>query len=90
MAPSILGPSVFDDGRSFFGETSNARFHKQAPAPKSKGPIIEELSSDDEEGDGERTGMEKKGNPGKHSRSIKELYVQDPDEKTEGIGLLSS
>ncbi|KAG1360745.1 myeloid leukemia factor 1 [Cocos nucifera] len=83
MGPSMFGPSIFDDGRSFFGETSNAGFLEQAPPPQSKGPIIEELSSDDEEGDGERTDKEKKNNPRKHSRSSKEPYVQDPDEETE-------
>lgn len=90
MDPSMFRPSIFNDGRTLFGETSNAGFLEQAPPPKSKGPIIEELSSDNEEGDGDKTDKEKKDNPRKHSRSSKEPYVLDPDEETEGIGVLSS
>ncbi|XP_008803995.2 uncharacterized protein LOC103717400 isoform X2 [Phoenix dactylifera] len=83
MGPSMFGPSIFDDRRSFFAQTSNAPFLEQAPPPKPKGPIIKELSSDDEEGGEEKTDMLKKDNPRKHSRSSKEPYVQDPDEETE-------
>nr|XP_010940972.1 myeloid leukemia factor 1 isoform X2 [Elaeis guineensis] len=83
MGPSMFGPSIFDERGSFFGQTSNAGFLEQAPPPKPKGPIVEELSSDDEEGDEEKTDMLNKGNPRKHSSSNKEPYVQDPDEETE-------
>ncbi|CAK7355766.1 unnamed protein product [Dovyalis caffra] len=53
----------------------------QAPEPKkSRGPIIEELGSDDEEGEGDK---EKKENPRKHGRSSNEPYVEDPDDEAE-------
>ncbi|XP_027334052.1 uncharacterized protein LOC113848876 [Abrus precatorius] len=54
----------------------------QAPEPsRHRGPIIQELDSDDEKEDATE---EKKGNPRKHSRSSNEPFVEHPDEELEG------
>jgi hypothetical protein len=55
--------------------------HQAPELKKSRGPIIEELDSDNEKGEGDR---EKKENPRKHGRSSKEPYVEDPDDEAEG------
>ncbi|KAL7160298.1 hypothetical protein ABFS83_01G084400 [Erythranthe nasuta] len=56
-------------------------FEHQPPQPnQSRGPIIEELNSDDEK-DEEESGKEKKENPRKHGRPSKEPYVVDPDDE---------
>ncbi|KAJ7952445.1 Myeloid leukemia factor 1 [Quillaja saponaria] len=53
----------------------------QAPEPRqSRGPIIEELNSDDEIEDASK---EKKTNPRKHGRSSNEPLVVDPDDEVE-------
>lgn len=62
-------PSGFFDGQS-------------SQTNRSRGPIIEELNSDDEkEVEGKE---EKKDNPKKHGRSSKGPYVEDPDDQIEG------
>ncbi|XP_061348233.1 uncharacterized protein LOC133293659 [Gastrolobium bilobum] len=54
----------------------------QAPEPsRQRGPIIQELNSDDENED---TTEEKKGNPRKHRRSNNEPLVEHPDDELEG------
>ncbi|BAT75912.1 hornerin-like [Vigna umbellata] len=54
----------------------------QAPEPsRQRGPIIQELDSDDENED---TTEERKENPRKHSRSNDEPSVEHPDDETEG------
>ncbi|KAL9350102.1 hypothetical protein Peur_057357 [Populus x canadensis] len=54
---------------------------QQVPEPKkSKGPIIEELDSDNEKTEGDE---EKKENPRKHGRRSKEPFVEDPDNEAE-------
>ncbi|XP_066352800.1 uncharacterized protein [Miscanthus floridulus] len=97
MQPSLLGPSMFaphDDlnGGMFGSQThlsqgmSNASgFIQQAPEPsRPKGPIIKELSSDDEDGaDYDKEDEKKNGNFRKHPRESKEPYVEDPDEEVE-------
>ncbi|KAH6754921.1 hypothetical protein C2S53_019375 [Perilla frutescens var. hirtella] len=51
------------------------------PQPNlSRGPVIEELNSDDEE-DEKESGNMKKENPRKHGRSSKEPIVVDPDDE---------
>ncbi|KAE8699872.1 hypothetical protein F3Y22_tig00110569pilonHSYRG00105 [Hibiscus syriacus] len=74
--------SLFGPGRSPFMDMHPTGFiEHQAPEPKRpRGPIIEELNSDDEkeEADG---GM--KGNPRKHGRSEAEPYVEVPDDEAE-------
>lgn len=97
--PSLLGPSIFApygdlNGGMFGSQThlshgmSNASgFIQQAPEPepsRPKGPIIKELSSDDEDDAGNDKEDEKKnGNFRKHPRESKEPYVEDPDEEVE-------
>ncbi|XP_030501250.2 uncharacterized protein LOC115716571 [Cannabis sativa] len=55
---------------------------QQAPEPKrSRGPIIEEITSDDEEED--NAGNEKYENPRKLRKSGNEPYVEDPDDQVE-------
>lgn len=48
-----------------------------------RGPVIEELNSDDEEDEKESEKM-KKENPRKHGRSSKEPIVEDPDDEATG------
>ncbi|CAJ1943502.1 unnamed protein product [Sphenostylis stenocarpa] len=55
---------------------------RQAPEPsRQRGPIIQELDSDEENED---TTEERKENPRKHSRSNDEPSVEHPDDETEG------
>jgi len=98
MQPSLLGPSMFAphgnlNGGMFGSQThlsqgmSNASgFIQQAPEPsRPKGPIIKELSSDDEDdADDDKEDEKKNGNFRKHPRESKEPYVEDPDEEVEG------
>jgi len=92
MQPSLLGPSMFapygDLNGGMLGSQahlsqgmSNASgFIQQAPEPsRPKGPIIKELSSDDEDGaDDDKEDEKKNGNFRKHPRESKETYVEDP------------
>ncbi|XP_077245134.1 glycine-rich protein isoform X2 [Tasmannia lanceolata] len=82
FGPSMLGPSMFGSEGSFFVDSPNVGFlDNQVSQPnKSNGPVIQELSSDDEEDEAEK---EKNDNPRKHSRPSKEPFVQDPDEVAE-------
>ncbi|KAJ8764222.1 hypothetical protein K2173_005402 [Erythroxylum novogranatense] len=78
---------MFQSG--FFGSNPNpfvnmhppAYLENEAPQPKkSRGPIIEEIDSDDENKEADD---DKKENPRKHGRSSKEPYVEDPDDEAE-------
>ncbi|KMT12255.1 hypothetical protein BVRB_5g101980 isoform B [Beta vulgaris subsp. vulgaris] len=81
--------SMFESG--FFGANGNpftnthpAGFiQQQEPQPnKRRGPVIEELNSDEEHAEG---GAEKtKENPRKHSRLAKEPHVEIPDDELDG------
>ncbi|KAM7531175.1 hypothetical protein LguiB_034585 [Lonicera macranthoides] len=75
---NIFGPT----GSSFMNAQAPGFLPHQSSQPnRSRGPIIEELNSDDEkELNG---GDEKKENPRKHGRSSKEPYVEDPDDEAE-------
>lgn len=74
---SIFGPS----GSPFANMQQNAFIEHQPPQPKrSRGPIIEELNSDD---DKEAAAKDKKENPRKHSRCSDEPLVEDPDAEVE-------
>jgi hypothetical protein len=54
----------------------------QVPQPeRPRGPIIEELISDDEKED---TDKEKNENPRKHGRSSSKAFVEDPEDEVEG------
>ncbi|KAJ7944808.1 Myeloid leukemia factor 1 [Quillaja saponaria] len=75
---------------SFFGPngilhqcTPSGFLQHQAPEPQqSRGPIIEELNSDDDD-EKEDTSKEKNANPRKHDRSSNEPLVEDPDDEVE-------
>ncbi|XP_004972999.1 uncharacterized protein LOC101780982 isoform X1 [Setaria italica] len=97
MQPSLLGPSMFGphsvlNGGMFGSQTnlnqgiSNASdFIQQAPEPsRPKGPIIKELSSDDEDdARDDKEDDKKKVNFRKHPRESKGAYVEEPDEEVE-------
>ncbi|CAL5429757.1 unnamed protein product [Camellia sinensis] len=79
---SIFGPT----GNPFTGAHASGfvehQVPHQVPQPnRSRGPIIEELNSDEEK---EQDEEKKKGNPRKHGRLSKEPYVEDPDDEAEG------
>ncbi|KAL3598957.1 hypothetical protein D5086_006875 [Populus alba] len=71
-----MHPSPFDNMHP------SGYIEQQVPEPKkSRGPIIEELDSDNEKTEGDE---EKKENPRKHGRRSKEPFVEDPDDEAEG------
>ncbi|XP_065858016.1 uncharacterized protein [Euphorbia lathyris] len=71
----------FGSNGSPFASMRPSFIENQPPEPKKlSGPIIEELSSDDENEEAEKN---KKENPRKHGRSSKEPYVEDPDDEAE-------
>ncbi|KAK6137675.1 hypothetical protein DH2020_028601 [Rehmannia glutinosa] len=79
--------SMFES--SFFGSnggpfmnphTSGFLEHQPPQHNLSRGPVIEELNSDDEI-DEKESGKENKENPRKHGRSSREPFVVDPDEE---------
>ncbi|KAH7514093.1 hypothetical protein FEM48_Zijuj11G0052000 [Ziziphus jujuba var. spinosa] len=76
---SFFGPSI---GMNPFAEMHPSGFlEQQPPEPKrSRGPIIEELNSDDENEDYK----EKRENPKKHARTSNEPYIEVPDDEIEG------
>ncbi|KAF5954413.1 hypothetical protein HYC85_007269 [Camellia sinensis] len=79
---SIFGPT----GNPFTGAHASGfvehQVPHQVPQPnRSRGPIIEELNSDEEK---EQDEEKKKGNPRKHGRLSNEPYVEDPDDEAEG------
>ncbi|XP_057976412.1 uncharacterized protein LOC131163727 [Malania oleifera] len=78
---SMFESSFFAPAGRPFAEMPAAGFlEHQVPQPsRPRGPIIEEINSDDE-----REGKEKKDNPRKHCRSTDEPYVEDPDDEAEG------
>ncbi|XP_071698248.1 uncharacterized protein [Rutidosis leptorrhynchoides] len=96
MLSSGLGGSPFMDlnsiGTSLFGPRPNPfmveqapRIHESRPSfpSNSRGPIIEELNSDDEneQHDAQDRNLD---NPRRHGRSGMQPYVQHPDEEFEG------
>ncbi|GAB2274101.1 hypothetical protein Dimus_008872 [Dionaea muscipula] len=72
-------------GSSPFDNIPVARIleHQQPQPNKQKGPIIEELDSDDEVADDERS-KGKRDNARKHSGSEREHYVEEPDDVDQG------
>ncbi|OIV89121.1 hypothetical protein TanjilG_26962 [Lupinus angustifolius] len=85
----FVGPAGFTSpfgGPAGFPFPPNMRpsglLENQAPQPsRPRGPIIEELNSDDENADSKE---ENKGNPRKHGRSDNEQVVEHPDDGLEG------
>ncbi|KAK3224797.1 hypothetical protein Dsin_004659 [Dipteronia sinensis] len=73
--------SAFLEHQPAFLEHQPAFLEHQPTEPKrSRGPIIEELNSDDEK---EEAVKEKKENPRKHGRSSNGPFIQDPDGEVE-------
>ncbi|KAL2543602.1 glycine-rich protein [Forsythia ovata] len=81
--------SMFES--SFFGPTGSPFFdthasglleHQPAQPNRARGPIIEELNSDDDKLEKERGKEIKDNNPRKHGRSSKEPYVEYPDDES--------
>ncbi|KAF8412374.1 hypothetical protein HHK36_000338 [Tetracentron sinense] len=90
FGPSMFGPSMFGSsmfgpsGSPFGGMPASGFLEHQAPqSNQSRGPVIEELNSDEEEEEKDKGTKDKKDNPRKHSRSSREPYVEDPDDETE-------
>ncbi|KAL9267877.1 hypothetical protein AKJ16_DCAP19217 [Drosera capensis] len=79
--PALFPSGSFDSVESsHFHNEPSARFvEHQPPANKRKGPVIEEINSDDEVDNVEGSEV-KKDNSRKHSRSAKEPYVEEPDD----------
>ncbi|XP_075505780.1 uncharacterized protein LOC142542828 isoform X2 [Primulina tabacum] len=76
----IGGPFMNVPSGGPFKNENSSGFLDQQPSMvnKSKGPVIEELTSDDEKDENENE--EKKVNLRKHGRSSKEPVVEDPDD----------
>lgn len=75
---SFFGPP---SGSPFANMHQNAFIENQPPQPKrSRGPIIEELNSDDEK---EQAAEEKNDNSRKHGRSSNGPVVEHPDDEVE-------
>ncbi|KAH0457208.1 hypothetical protein IEQ34_015115 [Dendrobium chrysotoxum] len=85
MGPSILENSIFGPHRNPFIDGSNFEFLEDQPLQQHRpsGPIIEEMSDDAEDVD--ETSKEHEEGPEKILRSGKEVYVQDPTEKSRGV-----
>ncbi|KAK6918534.1 Myeloid leukemia factor, partial [Dillenia turbinata] len=73
---SIFGPSMFGPSSSIFGAAQNS----DLPENRSKGPVIEELNSDDE-GEGADDSGEKVNQ--KNYESSRDPLVEVPNEETE-------
>lgn len=83
---SMFEPGVFGgNGNPFVGAPPSGFIEQQEPQPnKRRGPVIQELDSDDERADdGGATKMN--DNPRKHSRLSKEPYIEIPDDDAEGM-----
>lgn len=82
LEPSLFGPR----GGPFMGNPGSGFLEHQVQQqqPNTRGPIIEELNSDDEK----EEEVEKKDNPRKHRRSSKEPYVEDAEDEAAGMFLV--
>lgn len=79
MESSFFGPSI----SPFAGPRTSGFLENQPSEPnRRRGPIIEELNSDDEKEEDEAS-KEQKGNPRKHARSSKEPIVEQLDDEVE-------
>lgn len=86
MNPRIGGPFMNPPTSGPFMNPPTTGFleHHLPQSNQSKGPIIEELNSDNENEEKESE-EEKKENPRKHGRPSKEPYVEDPDDEATGM-----
>jgi hypothetical protein len=83
----MFGPTMFRPQTDLSqGMSNSGGFIHQAPEPsRPKGPIIKELSSDDEDDAGaDREHDKNEGSSRKHQRTSKGPYVQEPDDEAEG------
>lgn len=82
MNPHNGGPFMNPHiGVPFMNPHASGLLEHRPPQPNlSRGPVIEELNSDDEK-DEKESGKMKKENPRKHGRSCKEPIVEDPDDE---------
>ncbi|KAJ9549947.1 hypothetical protein OSB04_022490, partial [Centaurea solstitialis] len=85
MGVSPFGSSLYGPSGGPFMDPHGSRIHehRQSLPDGSRGPIIEELNSDDEKEEPE-AGHRKKENPHKHGRSARQPYVEQPDDGTTG------
>jgi hypothetical protein len=97
MQPSLLGSSMFASHGNFNGGTFGSQTHlnqgmsnasgfiqQASESSRPKGPIIKELSSDDEDKpEDDKEDGKKNGNFRKHPRESREPCVEDPDEEEE-------
>ncbi|KAL2321633.1 hypothetical protein Fmac_026012 [Flemingia macrophylla] len=79
--PPGMHPSGFLDHPAMGMHPSGLLEPQAAEPSRQRGPIIQELDSDDENED---ITEEKKGNPRKHGRSNDEPVVEHPDDEIEG------
>ncbi|CAA0815250.1 glycine-rich protein [Striga hermonthica] len=79
---SMFESSFFgSNGGPFMNPLSYGYLEHQPTQPHtSRGPVIEELNSDDEV-DEKESGKDKKENPRKHGRSGKESFMENPDDE---------
>ncbi|KAK6920274.1 Myeloid leukemia factor [Dillenia turbinata] len=75
---SIFGPSMFGPSSSTFGAAQNS----DSPENRSKGPVIEELNSDDEE-EGADEGVSSEKVDQKNYGSSRDPLVEVPNEETD-------
>ncbi|AQK78348.1 glycine-rich protein [Zea mays] len=97
MQPSLLGSSMFASHGNLNGGTFGSQTHlnqgmsnasgfiqQASESSRPKGPIIKELSSDDEDKpEDDKEDGKKNGNFRKHPRESREPCVEDPDEEEE-------
>ncbi|KAI3727524.1 hypothetical protein L6452_16140 [Arctium lappa] len=85
MGVNSFGSSLYGPNGSPFMDAHAPRIHehRQSLPDTSRGPIIEELNSDEEKEEPE-AGHSKKENPHKHGRSARQPYVEQPDDRTKG------
>ncbi|XP_057524802.1 uncharacterized protein LOC130804400 [Amaranthus tricolor] len=81
---SMFEPGLFGgNGNPFVGAHPSGFIEQQEPQPnKRRGPVIQELDSDDEHAD-DGGAMKMNENPRKHSRLSKEPYIEIPDDDAE-------
>ncbi|KAK9147883.1 hypothetical protein Scep_006640 [Stephania cephalantha] len=88
FGPGMFGPSMFGPRPGFFDDRPASGFLDNRPAPpmgnNPRGPVIEEINSDEEgegpEGEEVKNGGQRRENSRKHGRSDKEPIVEGPDD----------
>lgn len=82
---SMFEPGVFGPNSSPFAGAAPSGFieHQEPQHNKRRGPVIEEINSDDEKVEGE-SASKTKDNPRKHLKLDKQPYVEVPDDEADG------